>query len=548
MPPGRPKRIDVTFREVVARSFAARCDQQNQLVFPNPRYAQDPSAYCREILGFRPWHKQVEMLEAVRDHLRVAVRTGHKIGKSRSAAALASWFYDSFVNARVIMTSTTDHQVNNILWRELRMLRAEMGVCVECKAAKYRGPKPCPHSAVSPGELAERARTGLKAPDFREVVGFTAAEPEAVAGISGPNMLYIVDEASGVPDEIYEAIEGNRAGGARIVLFGNPTRNEGEFYDAFYDDRKRAVYKGITISSEETPNVVEQRDDVVPGLATYAWVEEKKKEWGEDSAAYMVRVKGLHATKEEGRIFSLHTIGQAEQRWDVVPAEGFLQLGIDPAGPTGSGDDSGFSVRRGYKQLALRRRIGLTAEAHLVEALSLIAEFRELPDEIPLVMLDSEGQVGAKVFGYMQAFAEQNPRAFKLGCVRASDRATREPMIYDKQRDALVSNFEGWIKDGGALVTDSLLAHEMHQYEYFRAASNGRYKVTPKDVIRKRIGRSPDSFDATTLSVWVPTWYLEELGAPITPASSGEHRGVSVPEEDDGPELDPYAGAAAFRR
>src|SRR5204862_354817 len=145
----------------------------------------------------------------------------------------------------------------------------------------------CPHSVVIEEEPGELARTGLKSVDFREIVGFTAREAEAVAGISGRNLLYILDEASGIPDEIYEAIEGNRAGGARVVLLGNPTKTTGEFFDAFH--AKARFYKTITVSSEQTPNVVTGRDEI-PGLATRAWIEEKREEWRPDSALYKVRV------------------------------------------------------------------------------------------------------------------------------------------------------------------------------------------------------------------------------------------------------------------
>src|SRR5690606_31880088 len=142
------------------------------------------------------------------------------------AGLLAHWFYGSFDDARVIMTSTTARQVDQILWREVKMLRARSGWCVACKRGNQRRreenpinpeliARPCQHSALIrevPGELA---RTGMKSADFREIVGFTAKEAEAVAGISGRNLLYIVDEASGVAQAIFEAIEGNRAGGAR---------------------------------------------------------------------------------------------------------------------------------------------------------------------------------------------------------------------------------------------------------------------------------------------------------------------------------------------
>jgi hypothetical protein len=112
-------------------------------------------------------------------------------------------------------------------------------------------------------------------------------------------------------------------------MFSNGTKNEGEFFEAFTS--KQNYYHTIRVSSEETPNVV-SGEVLIPGLATREWVEEKKIEWGEDSALYKIRVKGEHAIHEEGRIFSVHLIGQAEARWAITPDAGRLFVGLDPAG------------------------------------------------------------------------------------------------------------------------------------------------------------------------------------------------------------------------
>ncbi|HSC89385.1 MAG TPA: hypothetical protein VLC09_19010, partial [Polyangiaceae bacterium] len=310
----------ITFAVGLADGIAEARANSRKITWPSPRYRDAPVAFFREVLGVDPWHRQIEIIEAVRDHKRVAVRSGHKVSKSHSAAGLALWFFCSFDDARVVMTSTTARQVDDILWRELRMVLHRSGVCAACKAADRAAypdqphlhtRAPCEHSTLIPEEPAEKAKTGLHSADFREVVGFTAKEAEAVAGVSGKNLLYIVDEASGVRQEIFEAIEGNRAGGARILMLSNPTKNEGEHFDAFHS--KKHLYKTVTVSSEETPNVVERRL-VIPGLCEHEFVDEKKEEWGEESALYKIRVKGIHALHEDGKIFSVHTITMAEDR------------------------------------------------------------------------------------------------------------------------------------------------------------------------------------------------------------------------------------------
>jgi phage terminase large subunit len=532
--------------------------------FPSPLYQTNPEGFFRNVLGLNPWHKQVEIMNAVRDHKRVAVVSGHKCSKSNTCAGIALWKYCSFNDSRVVMTSTTARQVDAILWRELRMLHARAGRCLECKAADPEGlliPRPCEHSAIIDGELGDLAKTGLKSHDFREIVGFTARQSEAVAGISGAELLYICDEASGIPDLIFEAIEGNCAGGATVLMVGNGTRNEGEFFEAFHGKSK--FYVTITMSSEETPNVIEGRD-VIPGLATRAWVEEKREEWGENSPMYIIRVKGGFALGEDSKIFSTHTIMQAEQRWQDTEPAGRLFIGMDPAGETGTGDDSAVSVRRGLKQLALRVRQGLTADAHLAWALQLITEFA-LPRETPVVVIDCEGSVGTKLVRAMRDYLELPEHVhtppFELTAVRASDNAQRRSDIYGRMRDELVANLEEWFRAGGAIVTDAKLAKELHQYEY-KHDVRGKAKVTPKDVIKRVIGRSPDRFDATALSVW-ESKSLTAFQQLLTPAGreallpandNARMRAMRAPAsvpldagDDDGEPMDSMDALKAFR-
>ena len=81
-------------------------------------------------------------------------------------------------------------------------------------------------------------------------------------------------------------------------MFSNPTQTSGEFYESHSRD-KAALYKQIVISSEETPNAIEGRI-VIPGLASRAWIEQKREEWGEESGLYKVRVKGEFAGDAAG--------------------------------------------------------------------------------------------------------------------------------------------------------------------------------------------------------------------------------------------------------
>lgn len=510
----KPKTYRCTFAEDLTDHLQAMILDLTAFRFPDSKWWDDPVGFFRNVLGVEPWSKQIEIIEAIRDHDRVAVKSGHKISKSHTAAGIALCYYCSFVDARVVMTSTTARQVDTILWRQLRMLRARCGRCVACKIedpSGFRIKMPCPHSGWIDGAMGEMARTGLKAittdehPDFREIVGFTAREAEAVAGVSGSRLLYILDEASGIKEEIYEAIEGNRAGGARVVMFSNPTRPDGEFYKAFTEKKK--FYKLLTISSEETPNVMYGEDDerAIPGLAWRKWVEEKKEEWGEDSPLYKVRVKGEFAELEDAKIFPVHKIAAAEDRWKNAVAEGRLYIGLDPAGESGVGDESIWAPRRGQKILSLVGKRGVSPAGHLVHTLGMISELKESPREVPVVVLDIEGETGHKVYNVFAAYlAPLESPPFELVAMRASDGAHRTPIVYDRQRDELCANLLKWINDGGAIPEDSKLAKDLNALYWIEQEKTGKIKLVAKKELRKKLKRSPDRYDACSLCVWEP--------------------------------------------
>lgn len=500
---------------------------------PCARYQTNPCGFADDILGIELWSKQREILEAVVEFFRVSVRSGHKCGKSTTAAVIALWFYFCFEDARVVLSSVTSRQVDQILWREIRKLRARSKQHIV-------------------GEMHELARSGFKAPaelgDFREIVGFTAREAEAVAGISGANLIYILDEASGIPEEIFEAIEGNRAGGARLVMFSNPTRTTGEFYlshtdKAIVKGNDRGFYKTIHVSSAHTPNVIEGRT-LIPGLAGREWVEEKAREWGKESPLYKVRVEGEFVIGEDGKILSLHAITEAEGRWEGAAAEGRLFIGIDPAGPAEGGDESAFALRRGKKIMSLIALRGLTEADHVAHTLGFIAEHRKNGEAAPVVVVDREGPIGSAVYGLFRAHLEQHRDAFQIVGVRASDRARRQPALYDRVRDELWANFDTWLREDGAIPSDAKLAKELHAPSW-EGQVTGRLKATPKSELRKILGRSPDRADAACLSTWEPLNLHDddERGAERQekrePSEVQAHRYGT----DAGSVFDPYGGA-----
>lgn len=409
----------------------------------------------------------MEILEAIKNHPRVTVRSGHKVGKTTTAAIAALWFVTSFPRARVVVTAPTGRQIRSIFWKELQRLYS--------KNASRIG-----------GEMHNLPQIGLQFRDGREIVGFSTTEPEKMAGISGPALLFIVDEASGVQEDIFEAIEGNRAGGARLVMFSNPTQTSGTFFDSFH--AKRHWWHNIHVNSGEAAS------QGVPGLATQDWLDEKLGEWGPESPLYHVRVLGNFPSQSERAVIPLGLVEKAILRYDDTPddEEAILEVGVDVA--RYGDDDSVIVCRRGKKAYA---PIVIRGQDTLQVAMTVLDTVRGLrrQGEIPLVKVDAIG-VGGGVVDILRIAREE----VDVSEINVSERARKEDEFVNARAE-LWFNFRTWLEQGGTFPSDTKLESELVAPTY-DFDHRGRRRIEGKDAIKQRIGRSPDRADALILACW----------------------------------------------
>ncbi len=477
------------------------------------RYKDDWAGYQRDVLGYEPIDAQIRVAKALEENDRVAVPSGRAMGKSRFDGGTALQFASTQgPNALVILIAPTFKQVQTILWEEIRTL--------------YYGAK-----IPIGGECAKLASTGIRLPDGSRIFGITGDQPEAFQGIRAPRMLVIGDEASGIPDSTFVALDGNLAGGGTMLLTGNPTRSTGYFRDACRNDR----FTTVPLPSTSSPNVLAKRV-IVPGLATVEWIEERAREWGEDSPLFKIHVLGQFVELAEGRLFSEDLISAAQVRWSETYATGRLVIGVDPAGESGDGDESAFSCRRGKRVLQITARRGLTADAHVSEVLGLISALLGSGPrpERPLVVIDRDGYVGAKVYAAFVAYQSQHEDAFELRGVRGGERAKRRPLEIDRVRDEVWLALLDAFRDGLAIPEDLKLSRELAAIRLDRHVS-GRSKVTGKDDLRRELGRSPDRADALALCC------VESTGSDAG-GDHGEYGHAPDPYSDEPEQVfDPYA-------
>lgn len=531
MKKGRPTRAATCMR-VFKFEIAAMAAEVRGKRWPAEKWQKDPVGFVREELGAEPLDHQAEIMMAVAADpcARVTVRSGQKTGKTCLDIWLALWFYCSFPEAQVLLTATTGDQIAGVLWKQLNLTILE--------ARKHGFEIETPPANPS---------NGMKAADFRSIKGISVREREALAGLSGKNQLFICDEASSLSQELFEAVEGNCAGGARIIMTSNPTKVEGPFFDSFY--RMKDNWKQFHLSSEVIARKYAELGKEVRGIASLATLERWKEMYGADSALYIQRASGDFLLQEKGKAIDLHTITEAQYRWPTASDEGVLTIGIDPAGDGESSDEFAFCLVRGLKVINIFAFRSLSEESGLQHLLSFLASNRR-GDETPRVIIDADGPIGSSFYGRLKAIAEDLRRlrpadGFEVFGVRASNYAKRQPQLYERVREELWANLAKWLKIGGSFPPDFKLEAELHTPAWVENTNGGKAKITSKVEFRSKLGRSPDRADALCLAVWEPMPWLKEDADPAPPPPPPERVGAQDTGEPGN--LNPYASGSFGR-
>ncbi|HTQ45748.1 MAG TPA: hypothetical protein VMI75_23495, partial [Polyangiaceae bacterium] len=261
------------------------------------RYREDPDAYATEVVRMHLWSKQRELARAVLDHERVAVKAANAVGKSTAAAFAIHHHLAGGPGSVVVSTSSTDAQLRRVLWRELRSQLKRTGDFFAGATLTET------EVFIEPGWYA---------------TGFSTDTPEAMQGVHADRVLVVVDEASGVDEGIFDAIEGVLAGGdARLLLIGNPLRTSGTFFDAF--NSRRDEFHTITISAHDTPAFTGEKAprELTRRLVSRRWVERlEKRDPGGNT--YLVKVAGEFPSRADDAVVARADL-EAAQAQDLEP-------------------------------------------------------------------------------------------------------------------------------------------------------------------------------------------------------------------------------------
>ena len=302
-------------------------DERQKAKKISENYWNHPETFFNDVLGSSLYDKQWDIVQAIKKHKRVAVRSSNTVGKTHAVARIALWFLYSFPGSVVVTTAPTHRQIKDLLWGEIHTAHAR--------------------ARVPLGGILNQTEFKI-APDWYAVGVAYKDGQETAESIQGyhsatGNILFIVDEASAVEPQVFEAIAGGmNSKGAKLLLIGNPTRNIGYFADAF----KKPLFHTIHINQFDLPNV-KQNDIVIPGLATKESIAEMAEEYGEESDIYRVRVLGEFPLADEDTKIALHIVENALDREEPTEKGVEQIIGLDVA--RFGGDRTVFVRKFGYE-------------------------------------------------------------------------------------------------------------------------------------------------------------------------------------------------------
>ncbi len=493
----------------------------------------DPVSFGERFFRRKYWSKQKEILRSVALNANTAVKACHASSKTFSAADIALWFLTRWSDAKVVTTAPTWLQVRELLWGEIRNTVALNG---------HRLDYPPPNQTI------------LRLSEGRYAIGLSTDEPTRFQGFHGGHILVILDEAPGVRAEIWEAIEGIRAGGnVHVLAIGNPTELGNPFHTIYQS--QLAGWNRMTISAFDTPNLAGETVDTLkerllydvemldtwwddnpwPMLVTRRWVGEALRNWGTDHPAWQSRVLGEFPDDDKRAVIPYSWVQAAFNRWRQRYGEGDIPTADRVSMDVGSGEEGSdktvFAQRRGMDIIGIRKSNSLSPMEGVATLATLCANRRVS------AIIDWLG-IG---IGVTDRARELGIRIERFIASQATEMRDKTGMFgFRNVRDASWWNVRELLnpENGSnvAIYPDDELAVELSAPTW-KEAPGAKIAVESKDDIRKRIGRSTDVADAVIMAYWgsvgggggakkESVW--REAGVGATGRVNGHHRGKSA--------------------
>lgn len=438
-------------------------------------YYDDPVGFSEDVLDFHPDDKQKEIMLSVRDHKRTSVRSGQGVGKTATVACIIIWYMLFRDVAKIIATAPTKQQLNIVLWPEIAKWLTDT--------------------------YAENFLTLTKTMLY--MVGYelewfatakTATKKENMAGLHADNMLIIVDEASGVSDEILETLLGTITGvDNRILFISNPTRNSGIFYDSHHKDRDQ--FHCIHIDAETCERTDKENIAML------------KRKYGADSNVVKVRVKGEFPDQEDDVFIQLHLVMRGiHTDYDETQPVQTIDIACDVARE--GGDETVVGVKINHKVLPLLIRHGQDTMATVGDIMVTANKLHDkYPDIVIMVKIDDTGVGGGVTDRLKEIKKLENLEWLQIIPVKFGIPIPHK-YYYDTTTlmAAIVKELLSEHDEQGnlkpcelVLPDDNELIAQLTVRKYGIYDSKGKIKLESKKEMKKRDLKSPDRADCLFL-------------------------------------------------
>ena len=410
--------------------------------------------------------------------IRDATASGHGIGKSTEVAWIILWAMSTRPHLNGVITANTTTQLSTKTWRELALWhkRAINSHWFTWTATRFFH-KQHPETW------------------FCAAIPNTEHNADAFAGLHAEHVLIIYDEASGIPDVIWEVSEGAMTTTkAMWFAYGNPTRNTGRFKSCFEEDT-RWHRRQIDSRSCKMTNKKE--------------LQELIDTYGEDSDFVRVRIKGEFPRAGSMQFISSDTVDLAQlTNLDLeVHISMPVVLGVDVAR---FGDDQNVvAVRQGRKLLELIK----WRETDTMETARRVAEV--INQYRPSATFVDGVGVGAGVVDRLRQLS------YDIIEVNAGSRPQEDELYFNK-RSEMWARMRDWLSNGADIPKDPHLRKALIGIEY-GFDDKDKIRLERKADMKKRGEASPDEGDALAHT------FAEILG--------DQHRQYFEPEDSFEPDM-----------
>lgn len=462
-----------------------------------------------ELAGLKgPNEFQMKVLHETRDHcmsesaftnvFRYAVASGNGIGKSATVAWLILWGMSTMSDTRGMVTANTETQLRTKTFAELSKWH---NLCL------FRD-----WFTLTGTSVLSKQKGHEKSWRF-DAIPWSIQNPEAVAGMHNAKkrLLIIFDEASAIPDVIWETIEGAFTDADTQIMmfvFGNPTRSNGRFYECFHKRRNRWRTLQVDSRTISTSNKNQLKE----------WEED----YGVDSDWFKVHVRGQFPSASDMQFIPRSIAEEATKR--QKPYVQYLKtiaiMGVDVA--RFGDDESVICVRfaQNAREFEMRRYRGLDGFQLGAKVVEWYNELMQLGVSKIVINVDTGG-VGASPVDWLRH------NNYPVNAINFGDGADDDKR-YKNKRAEMWGRMREWLKSGGCIFDDQRLIDDLTGVEYDFTPKN-QILLESKKSMKDRGLASPDSADALALTFAIKmNEYLDDLPSP-TQRRSTRNRTVRDP-------------------